>query len=191
MDTQRKSIDEIWAFLDQTGRLIEALRDQSKETDRRLEEQSVKTDKKIDQVTKTIGQLGNRLGDFVEEMVRPALVNLFRQRGIEVHEVHRGLSAHRDDVALEVDLLVVDDEVCVAVEVNSHLLIDDVNIERLGQFKRAFSHYRSMRLHGAVAAMVIAENVARYASRKGLFVLVQSGESVAIANDRGFQPSVW
>jgi hypothetical protein len=38
---------------------------------------------------------------------------------------------------------------------------------------------------------VVNEEVARYAYRRGLFVLAQSGESVIILNDAQFQPQVW
>ena len=44
---------------------------------------------------------------------------------------------------------------------------------------------------GAVAAMVIPDNVARYAYSKGLFVIGQSGEHLEIRNDAEFQPTVW
>ena len=44
---------------------------------------------------------------------------------------------------------------------------------------------------GAVAAMVIPDNVASYAASKGLFVIGQSGEDMAIRNDEDFTPAVW
>jgi hypothetical protein len=39
----------------------------SEETDRKMQE----TDRKLKEVSKAIGRLGNRLGEFIEEMVRP------------------------------------------------------------------------------------------------------------------------
>ena len=44
---------------------------------------------------------------------------------------------------------------------------------------------------GAVAAMVIPENVGRYAYKKGLFVLCQKGDSMVILNDDKFKPAEW
>jgi hypothetical protein len=46
-------------------------------------------------------------------------------------------------------------------------------------------------LLGAVAAMVIPSDVARYAYRQGLFVIAQSGEDLAILNDDKFKPRAW
>ena len=44
---------------------------------------------------------------------------------------------------------------------------------------------------GAVAAMVMPNDVARYAYRKGLYVLAQSGSTVLIRNDGKFSPKIW
>lgn len=51
--------------------------------------------------------------------------------------------------------------------------------------------YADGKVLGAVAAMVIPENVASYAYRKGLFVIGQRGDTVQILNDENFQPSTW
>jgi hypothetical protein len=163
------------------------------ETDRLLREQSQETDRKIKTVTATIGELGNRLGEFVEGLVRPAVVQLFRERGIEVHEVYPEVEVDRHDEGLEIDLLVVNDTEAVLVEVKSKLTHADVDehLERLGKFKRLMPRYAKVRALGAVAAMVVPREVGRYAYRQGLFVLAQSGESVVILNDAKFQPKVW
>ena len=44
---------------------------------------------------------------------------------------------------------------------------------------------------GAVSAMVVPDEAARFAYRQGLFVLGQSGETVTIRNDGAFEPAVW
>lgn len=36
-----------------------------------------------------IDKLGNRLADFVKHSVRPAVVRLFRERGIDFHEIRQ------------------------------------------------------------------------------------------------------
>lgn len=61
----------------------------------------------------------------------------------------------------------------------------------MSRFKRMMPRYADVRAMGAVAAMVVPQDVARYAYRQGLFVLAQSGETVAILNDGKFQPKAW
>jgi len=76
------------------------------ETDLKFKE----TDKAIKKVSDNIDKLGNRLGEFVEEMVKPGVVRLFQARGLKVHRTMQNLTC-RDDGGqrlAEVDLLVVD-----------------------------------------------------------------------------------
>ncbi|MDZ7762149.1 MAG: hypothetical protein U5L00_18090 [Desulfovermiculus sp.] len=94
---------------------------------------------------------------------------------------------------MEIDLLVTNDDLALAVECKSRLGIDDVNehLDRLNRFKRLLPRYSDVRLMGAVAGMVVPDDVARYAYRRGLYVLAQSGESVIIRNDDTFTPGIW
>ena len=163
------------------------------DTDRKFQETERVLREKLDRVTNAIGRLGNRLGDFIEDAVRPAAVRLFRERGIEVHEVHQQVSAARGGEGIEVDLLVVNDQDAIAIECKSLLSVDDVNEhrERLAKLKRLLPAYASKRMLGAVAAMVIPDEVATYAMRQGFFVIGQSGEQLVIRNDPSFQPKGW
>jgi hypothetical protein len=44
---------------------------------------------------------------------------------------------------------------------------------------------------GAVASIVIADNVAQYAYRKGLFLIGQNGDHLEIRNHADFVAKVW
>jgi hypothetical protein len=177
-------------------RALNELAEQSKETDRRMQETDRKmqeTDKKIAEVGRQLGGLGNRIGEFVEGVVRPGLVRLFRERGIDVHRTLRDVSGDKNGVALQVDLLVVNDTDAVAVEVKSKLTDRDVDehLERLGKLKILFPEFASKRLLGAMAGMVIPEDAARYAEKCGVFVIGQKGEDAIFLNSEGFEPRVW
>jgi hypothetical protein len=163
------------------------------ETERIIKEQSQETDRRIKQVSKEIGKLGNRLGEFVEWQVRPSAVGLFQERGIYVHELQSDVAVKREDGGLEIDLLVVNNTEVVLVEVKSKLTQRDVDehLQRLEKFKRLMPRYKNMKALGAVAAMVVSDEVANYAYSQGLFVLTQSGENMTILNSTEFQPKVW
>jgi hypothetical protein len=163
------------------------------ETDRLLRERSLAADRRLERLDNQLGKLGNRLGEFVEGLVRPAVVRLFQARGLAVREVYPEVEVDQGEEGIEIDLLVVNGAEAVLVEVKSKLTKADVDehIERLSKFKRLLPRYADVRALGAVAAMVVPRDVARYAYRQGLFVLAQSGESVVILNDAQFQPKVW
>jgi hypothetical protein len=182
------------------GCAMRELIEQSKETDRRMQETDRRMaesravlDKRIAELGAQIGGLGNRLGEFVEGVVRPGLVRLFQQRGIGVHRTLRDVSGDKNGVALQVDLLVVNDTDAVAVEVKSKLTDRDVDdhLERLGRFKILFPEFASKRLLGAVAAMVVTDGAVRYAERNGLFVIAQAGDDAVFLNTPGFEPRAW
>jgi hypothetical protein len=170
-------------------RLTQETQRMSQETQRMSQE----TERRFQQLDKQIGKLGNRLGEFVEWQVRPAVVKLFQDRGIAVHEFHDGVSVQRGDEGIEIDLLVVNTTDAILVEVKSKLTQLDVDehLERLSKFKRLMPRYRDVQAMGAVAGMVVPPAVTRYAYRQGLFVLAQSGDSVVILNDDKFQPRHW
>ena len=185
--------DEIWDILRENSLQIGLLRESQKETERIIEKIQRETAREIKEVNKSIGKLTNRLGEFVEEAVRPAAVKLFRERGIDVHEVHQNISAKRDGEGLEIDLLVVNNNDVVIIECKSNLSIDDVNehLERLEKAKRLLPDHKNKQIFGAVAGMVIPENVAIYAIRKGLYVIGQNGEHLELRNDASFRAKVW
>jgi hypothetical protein len=176
--------------------LVAELAIQSKETDRKFQETDRKfqeTRELLDRLSRRFGDLGNRLGEFVEAMVEPALVDLFRARGLDVSEVHRRVTSHRGGEAIEIDLLVVDGDTAVAVECKSRLTKEEVehHVERMNKFKRLLPKYADMRIHGAVAGMVVDEDAIQAAKSAGLWILAQSGETVALRNDPDFTPRVW
>jgi hypothetical protein len=173
----------------EADRQMRETREQMRETDRKMRE----TDRKIDKLGKQIGGLGNRLGEFVEGVVSPGLVRLFRERGLDVHRALHDVGGNKNGVALQVDILVANDVDAVAVEVKSKLSSEDVDehLERLGKFKTLFPEFASKRLLGAVAAMVIPGDAAAYAGKRGLFVIGQKGEDAVLLNAEGFEPRAW
>jgi hypothetical protein len=163
------------------------------ETERLMAQSRAETDRVLRDVTHQLGRLGNRLGEFAEGVVRPGLVRLFRQWGLDVHETIRGLESSRRGESAEVDLMVVNEDVAVAVEVKSKLTVErvDEHLERLGKFRRLFSRFEGICVLGAVAGMVISDGVAEYAGKKGLFVIGQKGEDAVLLNTEGFEPRAW
>lgn len=186
-------LQELVASQKETDQKFKDTDQQIRDTSQQIKEMSQATDRKIKEVSTQIGRLGNRLGDFIEEAVRPAAVRLFRERGIDVHEVHQNIIAKRDGESLELDLLVVNDTDTVAVECKSNLSIDDVNehLERLGKLKRLLPRYADSCVYAAVAGMVIPSHVAAYAIRKGMFVIGQNGDDLSLLNDVSFSPICW
>ena len=157
-----------------------------KEAERTMEELK----KQVRETTKAVNSLTTRWGRFVEEMVEPAVVRLFQERGIDVTQTMSRLKSQRPGAAMEIDIVAVNGSELVAVECKSRLSKDDVDyfVSRLQRFKVAFPQFREFQVYGAVAGIEINQGIDAYAYRQGLFVIKQSGETVKIANDTQFQP---
>ena len=177
----------------ETDRILKELSAEIKETSREIKEVQKETAREIKAVNTSIGRLSNRLGEFVEEAVRPSAVRLFRERCIDVYEVHQNVTSDREGSAFEIDLLVVNNQDVVAIECKSNLSIDDVNehLERLEKIKRFLPDHVNKRISGAVAGMVIPANVATYAIKKGLYVIGQNGEHLELRNEKSFTAKTW
>ena len=147
----------------------------------------------VERTSKAVDNLTTRWGRFVEELVEPAVIRMFQAKGIDVKEVYPRARVKRQGLAMEIDILVVDDTELVLVECKSRLSKDDVDefIEKLTKFKIAFPHYKNFKAYGAVAGIEINEGIDRYAYKKGLFVIKPSGDTVEIINDEQFQPESW
>jgi hypothetical protein len=166
------------------------------ESDRRaaeVERSMAELKRTVERTSKAVDSLTTPWGRFVEELVEPAVLRLFQEKGIDIKEVYPRARVKRQGIAMEIDILAVDDTELVVVECKSRLSKDDVDefIEKLTRFKIAFPHYQNYQAYGAVAGIEINEGIDRYAYRKGLFVIKPSGDTVAIINDADFQPNTW
>jgi len=169
------------------------LRSQSQATERKFQDTAEENRRINRQLSQQIGNLGGKWGLFVENWVAPACETIFLDRGIPVHRVSQRVRQRQNGDSLEIDVLVLNRDHVLAVEVKSTLSVDDVKgfVEKLGRFRDFFPEYSQRQLYGAVAGIGMDPGADRYAYRQGLFVLAQSGETVAILNDRQFQPRNW
>jgi hypothetical protein len=148
---------------------------------------------KINQLSDTVDALTGKWGKFVEGLVVPGAVRIFKERGIDVEQTSIRNKVQRNGTEMEIDVILENEEYVVAIEVKSTLKVEDVNyhLEKLRRFREFFPRFKEHKLIGAVAGIVIEEESDRYAYRKGLFVIGQTGETVNILNDEKFKPKLW
>ncbi|QIK36665.1 hypothetical protein GWK36_00110 [Caldichromatium japonicum] len=114
------------------------------------------------------------------------MAELFRARGLPVHQVMRRLTALDDQQRFlnRINLLAIDNGAAVGVECKLNTTVEDVctHLARPDHFKRNFPHFSDMQRFGTIAAMQFEE---------GIYVLGQSGETIALLNPPAFKPRVW
>ena len=170
-----KILDRVAKRQKETDRLVKETAQQMKETDRRLRRAE-------DMFTSQWGRL-------VESLVEGDLLRLLRERGVAVEAVYSRLRLECGPNEREVDLLATNGEEAVAVEVKTTLRPADVD-RFLGLLAHPplLRHVGGRRLYGAVAYLQQHQGTARYAARKGLFVIRATGNSASIVNPPEFRP---
>ena len=183
--------DEVWEILREvsvsqreTDRRMQETDRRMQETDRRMQE----TDRKL----RTLEDLFNgQWGKLMEALVEGDLIELLRQRGIEVDHTVSRLKSRNGARRWEIDIIAANGDEVVAVEVKTTLKVRQVAdfIETLKVFpEEAPSVYRDKRVYGAVAYLKADEAAEVYAERQGLYVIRATGSSASITNQEGFKP---
>jgi len=167
-----------------TDQQILELKESQKKTDAQLE----KTIIKLDEIGRQLGDLGIVQGEVAEDLFYRNVRHLFKSRDMDFHDVKRNLK--KKGVG-EYDIVAVDGDAVLVIEIKNKLqkrMIDVFINKRLPKFKEAFPEFRGRRLFGAIGALVVKDDVGRYAEKAGLYVLTQTSEGgAALANRKNFR----
>ena len=112
------------------------------------------TDKKFDKYFGKVKELDRNWGTLVEALVKPAVGEQFRKRGIPVVGSGQRMEAHLGPDTIEIDILLKNGDVVILVEVKTTLRVKDVDdhiAKHLQPFKRFFPEYHDRKVYGAVA----------------------------------------
>ncbi|MDR2143395.1 MAG: DUF3782 domain-containing protein [Treponema sp.] len=179
------TFEKVWAMFQETDRRMQETDRLIKETARRMQE----TDRKI-------SKLGSRIGDLVEELFIPNILEKFNKLGYVFGKVAPNVR-YRDSrgvYIIEVDLLLENGDTVLAVEVKTNLTDSDVrdHLKRMEKLRSyADEHQDKRKLLGAVAGAIASEEVKAFAVKCGFFVLEQSGDTVRISVPEDFKPREW
>jgi hypothetical protein len=175
------TFEDVWAMFQKTDEQMQETAKQMRETD----EQMRKTDEKIAELSKNIGGLNNSLGALIEEVYSTRLWEKFDVLGYEFTRGSRRVQfREKDRLLAEVDIFLENGEYAMPVEVKTQLTTGDVDkhLARLSRIREYLDNRGDKRkLVGAIAGGIVPDEAREYAQEKGLYVIVQSGESVAIA----------
>jgi hypothetical protein len=187
--------EQVWAALME-------LKEAQQETDRLFRESKAETDRIIAKMSRelnqTIGNLGNRFGQLIEHLVSPNLLKKFTALGYAFTRTNTRVQyedANTHKTLAEVDVLLENGDVVLAVEIKADPSIEDVNdhIKRM-ETLRAYADARNDQRGylGAVAGGIVRDGVRTYALKQGFYVLEQSGDTVNItAAPESWKPKRW
>ena len=147
------TLDDIYALFRESEQQRKEYQQDFEQRQRTYEKEIADLRHIVAQTNKQVAGLSSRWGEFVENLVKPAAAQLFREQGIDVHHTALRVDAQDSQGSLEIDILVENTNEVVAIEVKSHLEVRDVKrfLQTLERFKIAFPKYQDYKLYGAVA----------------------------------------
>jgi hypothetical protein len=193
------SFEKVWAMFQETGEQIRKLSEEadrrqaettreSKERSKEIDRLQAETARQIKELSRNIGGLNNAFGKWAEEMVSAKLWEKFKAIGYTFTRGGPVKFWEGDRTVAQVDMFLENGDYAMPVEIKSDLSAEDVDehVKRIEKVREQLDKRGDGRkLVGAVAGMVVSGKVREYAQKKGLYVLVQSGDSVALAEAPG------
>jgi len=160
-----------------------------KESQMKTDAQLEKTIRKLEEIGTQLGDLGLVQGEVAEDLFYRNVRGLFKEeRDMIFADVKRNL---KKKGAGEYDIVAVNGDAVLVIEVKNKLqkrMIDRFVEKKLPKFKEIFSEYRGRRLLGGMGALVVKDDVSRYAEKAGLYVLTQTSEGgAALVNRKNFR----
>jgi predicted AAA+ superfamily ATPase len=153
--------------------------------------------KRMDKTNEELGKLGLRFGEMVEHLVAAGVAERFNELGYHFHGISSGNFKAKDEkgeTLAEVDVLLENDDCYVAVEVKAKPNMEDVieQINRLRVLRQYFKkHNKEKRVIGALAGAIFADNVKKRFITRGLYPIVQSGDTITIDVPKNFKPRLF
>ena len=166
-----------------------ALLESMKDTDRKMKETAAQIDKVSKEQEKTDLQLKKlenlfttQWGKLIESLCAPASLEVFKKKGIGISQIYRSAARGESPTGhrMEVDVILCNTTVAVAVEVKTTCRVQDVDhfLEQMKYFKECFRPFASCTVYPAITALKYNEKSDQYALSKGLFVLYPQGDGM-------------
>ena len=195
--------DTIWAILrevaesqKETDRMIKENAAISaanfQETDRIIKENAAinaaiqeETAKQIKEINKRHGDFTNSFGEMVEYMVAPNLQDRFFELGLDFPQVSNDIKIKdkKSGIAFQIDVYLESSDAGMLVEVKADLSIRDINahIQRLEKMRKYADLRGDKRVFwGAVAGVVVKDEVREYSLDNGFYLVEPSGQTFNI-----------
>jgi len=155
----------------------------------RTDDQLRETIKEFRATQKLLGDMGLVQGEVAEELFYRNVEGLFRKMDMRFERIRRNVKVKGRG---EYDIVADDKGRVLVIEVKNKLdrrMVDEFMDEKLPRFKTLLPEYRDSKILAGIGALVVKDDVGRYAEKAGLFVLTQTSDGgAALLNRKDFRP---
>ena len=178
--------------LNQTDEQLKRTNEQLNRSDKRLSQTEELLEKmiiRVDKVTQLFADLGIVQGEVAEDLFYRNVAGLFNPLDLRFERIRRNVKVKGRG---EYDIVADDKGRVLVIEVKNKLskrMVDEFLQKRLPRFKTLLPEYRDSTVLAGIGALVVKDDVGRYAEKNGLFVLTQTCEGgAALMNRKDFRP---
>lgn len=141
------------------------------------------------------GDLANKLGTLVEDLVYPSLPRILRETLEEEildlgprrkRRLANGRVKEFDAVAVTANLVGLNSTKASLTSAHVDRLIEDI-----ATFREFFPEYRELPVLGILATLAVEDSVLNYAEKTGFLVLAVGDQLMEVKNRPGFEPKRW
>jgi predicted AAA+ superfamily ATPase len=190
--TNPPTFESVWA-------LVKEVAENQKETDRQLKEtervMKEDTQRLKEELNIKIGALTNLFGDLTEGMVAPKICEKFNEFGFSFLKAgpNPRYTDETNGISFEVDIMLENSDKAMLIEVKTKLTKERIykHILRLKKMRKyADLHGDKRTFLGAVAGIVVTDEIRKYALSQGLYFIEYAGETFYITPPKD-EPKEW
>jgi len=191
-ESREQSRKEMQESREQSRKEMQEFRESLKETERLMKEDDLRYKKEFNE---RLGAITNLFGDLTEAMVAPKIREKFEEMGLVFPKANRNTSVKDrvNNISFEVDIMLENGDKAMLIEVKTKLTIDRIkyHLNRLEKMRTyADLHGDKRTFLGAVAGIVVTDEVRDYALSQGFYFIEYAGETFYITAPNG-KPKEW
>jgi response regulator RpfG family c-di-GMP phosphodiesterase len=160
-------------------------------------EHLTRLEKTVERIGENVGGLNRSVGELIETLIAARLWEKFPNYNLQRAYRRIPIYNERNERKTDIDILLVDTNMYMAVEVKRELdrMKDvDEHLKRMQLIRQYPPPLITADKHilGAMAGGIVAPDVKDYAYQSGFFVLELTGESIHLVQaPEGFEPKKW
>jgi hypothetical protein len=177
------TFESVWAILQEVGEMQKETAKRQEETERVLKEQAEISNNRI-------GALTNLFGDVTEAMIAPKICEKFDEFGFNFLRANPNVRFNDrvNKISFEVDIMLENGEKAMLIEVKTKQTLEriDKHILRLEKMRNYANLHGDKRVFlGAIAGIVVTDEVRDYALSNGFYLIEYAGENFYITSPNG------
>jgi hypothetical protein len=208
-DGNPPTFESVWAGFQETDRMMKEhaqkmvefreglieLRESQKEYALHLKETERILKEKNTEFYEKLGHLTNLFGDVTEAMVAPKICEKFEELGLYFPQANPNvrINDRRNNISFEIDIMLENGDKAMLIEVKTKLTIERINyhLSRLEKMRKFADLRGDKRIFlGAVAGIVVTDEIRDYALSQGFYFIEYAGDNFFITSPSG-KPKEW